>query len=112
MQLARIVSLFVPLAALALAACERYPPADDVAACAAKRLGTQKGVFSVATRSVSMLSSPEYAITYESKDTADRAVLIYSRTSGPISAEQQITYGNRKEITDVIDALRFCGQQR
>jgi hypothetical protein len=51
----RAVILGMALGATVLTGCERYPPAEDVASCAADRFGTQHGVQCDGTASLNVL---------------------------------------------------------
>jgi len=65
-----------------LAGCENYPPAEDVAACAEARFGTERGSFSVTQRPGSLFSATEYTITYQKAGSPDRAVVVYYQRKG------------------------------
>jgi hypothetical protein len=95
-----------------LAGCESYPPAEDVAACAATRFGTEHGSFSVTQRSGSMFSATEYAIAYQKAGSPDRAVVIYYQGKGPVTTQVEISYGNHAEIAGAVDAIKYCAQPR
>ena len=94
-----------------LAGCERYPPAEDVASCAA-RFGTQHGSFSVVERPDSMSSAREYTITYQKAGSPDFAVVVYHRRRGPVTTQVEISYGNHAEIAGAVDAIKYCAQPR
>jgi dihydroxy-acid dehydratase len=47
------------------AGCESYPPAEEVAACATARFGTEHGSFSATQRPGSLFSATEYSIVYQ-----------------------------------------------
>jgi len=98
------------LMCMAVAGCTSYPPADQVAACAAVRFGSKTGRFSVVQRSWSLVSGTEHAITYQMHNSSDRAVVTYNRTNGPVAAYQDISYGNHAEITGAIEAIEFCAR--
>jgi hypothetical protein len=108
-MLPKAISLPLVLVVL-LGGCSTYPPAEEVVACAASRFGSDRGIFSVKEVASSLLSGQKFAITYQKSGSPDRAIFIYDRTTGPISVQQEITYGNRVEITDAVDALRICAQ--
>lgn len=95
-----------------LAGCERYPPADVVASCAALRFGTQHGSFSVMERAGSVLSSTEYVITYQKAGSPDRAIVVYNPRRGPVTTQVEISYGNHAEIAGAADAIKYCSQPR
>jgi hypothetical protein len=95
-----------------LAGCESYPAADDVAACAAARFGTEQGSFNVTKGPGSLFSPIEYTITYQKAGSADRAVVIYCQRKGPVTTQVEISYGNHAEIAGAADAIKFCAQPR
>jgi hypothetical protein len=95
-----------------LAGCESYPPAEDVAACAKARFGTEHGSFNVTQRSGSLFSATEYTITYQKAGSQDRAVVIYYRRKGPVTTQVDISYGNHAEIAGAVEAIKYCAQPR
>lgn len=98
---ARLVALLA--AAAALSGCETYPPASEVAACAASRFGTDLGDFSATQRSPS-----EEVIVYAKRGSPDVAIVVYTRSQGPVSTHQEISFGNHAEIMGAIEAIQFC----
>jgi hypothetical protein len=100
----------LPLAVGALlAGCIAYPPAEEVAACAASRLGTERGTFTVTDlTSSSLLSARQSAITYRKNGSPDRATVIFNRRSGPTAVQQEVSYGNHAEIKRAVEAIRVC----
>ena len=64
-----------------LAGCESYPPAEEVAACATARFGTEHGSFSVTQRPGSLLSGTEYNIIYQKDGSPDFATLGFERVT-------------------------------
>jgi hypothetical protein len=95
-----------------LAGCERYPPAEDVAACAAARFGTEHGSFNVTQGPGSLFSATEYTITYQKAGNPDRALVIYYRRNGPVTTQVEISYGNHAEIAGAVEAIKLCAQPR
>jgi len=95
-------------ACTALAGCEKYPPAEQVAACAGARLGAKTGSVSVERRPESALTGDEFAIAYKKHGSPDRVIVIYNRTNGPVTTYQDISYGNHAEIKGAADAVRIC----
>jgi hypothetical protein len=95
-----------------LAGCESYPPAEDVAACAKARFGTEHGSFNVTQGSGSLFSATEYTITYQKAGSQDRAVVIYYRRKGPVTTQVDISYGNHAEIAGAVEAIKYCAQPR
>jgi hypothetical protein len=95
-----------------LAGCESYPPAHEVATCAAARFGTAHGSFQVTERPGSMFSTTEYTITYQKAGSPDRAVVIYYQRKGPVTTQVEISYGNHAEIAGAVDAIKYCAQPR
>jgi hypothetical protein len=93
-----------------LAGCDTYPPAEEVAACAAARLGTGRGTFSVRKLSESSFLGTEYAIVYAMRESPDRASVIYTRSRGPTTTDQVISFGNHAEIQSAVEAIRDCAQ--
>jgi len=104
--------IFLPVlvATLVLGGCETYPPAEEVAACAAARFGTEHGTFSVRKLSGSSFLGAEYAIIYAKREAPDRASVIYNRTRGPVTTDQVITFGNHAEIKGAVEAISDCAQ--
>jgi hypothetical protein len=72
-----------------LAGCDAYPPAAEVARCAAARFGTAHGTFTSGTQNGSQV-----VITYQKRDSPDRAIVIYDRRHGPVSTHREISFGN------------------
>ena len=95
-----------------LVGCESYPTAGEVAACAAARLGTEHGSFSVTQRPGSNFFATEYTITYQKEGSPDRAVVVYYQRKGPVTTQVEISYGNHAEIAGAVDAIKFCAQPR
>ena len=95
-----------------LAGCENYPPAEEVAACATARFGTEHGSFSVTQRPGSLFSATEYSIIYEKGGSPDRALVVYYRGNGPVTTQQEISYGNHAQISGAVDAIKYCAQPR
>jgi hypothetical protein len=95
-----------------LAGCDHYPPAEDVASCAAARFGTQHGAFNIAERTGSMFSAREYTITYRKAGSPDFGVVVYYRRRGPVTTQVEISYGNHAEIAGAVDAIKYCAQPR
>jgi len=95
-----------------LAGCESYPPAHEVATCAAARIGTEHGSFKVTERPGSMFSTTEYTITYQKAGGPDRAVVVYYQRKGPVTTQVEISYGNHAEIAGAVDAIKYCAQPR
>ena len=79
-----------------LAGCDNYPPAEDVAACAA----------------ASLFSATEYTITYQKAGSPDRALVIHYRRKGPVTTQVDISYGNHAEIAGAVEAIKYCAQPR
>ena len=95
-----------------LAGCESYPPAEDVAACAAARFGTEHGSFKVTQAPSSMLFPTEHTITYQKAGSPDRAVVVYYQRKGPVTTQVEISYGNHAEIAGAVEAIKYCAQPR
>ena len=96
-----------------LAGCDAsYPPAEEVAACASARFGTDHGSFSVTQQPGSLFSATEYSIIYRKAGSSDRAVVIYYRGNGPVTTQQEISYGNHAEIAGAVEAIKYCAQPR
>jgi hypothetical protein len=95
-----------------LAGCESYPPAEDVAACAKARFGTEHGSFNVTQRPGSLFSATEYTITYQKAGSPDRAIVIYYQRKGPVTTQVEISYGNHAEIAGAVEAIKYCAQPR
>ena len=95
-----------------LAGCESYPPAEEVAACASARFGTEHGSFSVTQQPGSLFSATEYRIIYQKDGSPDRAVVVYYRRNGPVTTQQEISYGNHAEIAGAVEAIKYCAQPR
>jgi hypothetical protein len=95
-----------------LVGCESYPTAGEVATCAAARLGTEHGSFSVTQRPGSNFFATEYAITYQKEGNLDRAVVVYDQRKGPVTTQVEISYGNHAEIAGAVDAIKYCAQPR
>jgi hypothetical protein len=108
----RAVILGMALGATVLTGCERYPPAEDVASCAADRFGTQHGVFNVTEQPRSMVSARKYMITYQKAGSPDRATVVYYPGTGPVTTQVEISYGNHAEIAGAVDAIKYCAQPR
>jgi hypothetical protein len=96
----------------ALAGCEAYPPAEEVAACATARFGSEHGSFSVTQRPGSLFSATEYNIIYQKDGSPDRALVVYYRGNGPVTTQQEISYGNHAEIAGAVEAIKYCAQPR
>ncbi len=79
---------------------------------ATARLATRQGAFTVQKGSNSLLFATEDSIIYRKDGSPDRAVVIYSTRSGPITTQVQISYGNHAEIAGAVDAITFCAQAR
>lgn len=95
-----------------LTACEAYPPADAVVACAGARVEGKQGVFSVEKGPSSMFFGTEHSITYQKDGSPDRAVVLYTDRQGPVTTRMEISYGNYAEITTAVDAIKVCAQAR
>jgi hypothetical protein len=95
-----------------LAGCDSYPPAEEVAACAAARFGTGHGSFSVTQQPGSLFSAPEFRIAYQKAEAPDRAVVVYYQRKGPVTTQVEISYGNHAEIAGAVDAIKYCAQPR
>ena len=102
--------LLLALVTVVLAGCETYPPAEDVAACAAGRFGTERGTFSVHKLPGSSFFGTDYAIIYAKREAPDRASVIYNRARGPTTTDQTISFGNHAEIQGAVQAIRDCAQ--
>lgn len=100
------------VAVAAIAGCGNYPSAEEVAACAAARFGTEHGSFTVTQRPGSMISATEYTIVYQKADSPDRAVMVYYQRKGPVTTQVEISYGNHAEIAGAVDAIKYCAQPR
>jgi hypothetical protein len=88
-----------------LGGCDVYPPASEVAACAAARFGTERGAFSTSRR-----SADEEVVVYAKRDSPDRAIVVYRRDRGAVNSHQNISFGNHAEIQGAIEAIRYCAQ--
>jgi hypothetical protein len=95
-----------------LAGCDSYPPAEDEAACAAARFGTEHGSFNVTQGLGSLFSATEYTITYQKAGSPDRALVIHYRRKGPVTTQVDISYGNHAEIAGAVEAIKYCAQPR
>ncbi len=108
----RAIILGTAVGVALLTGCERYPPAEEVAACAKGRFGTEHGSFNVTQRPGSLFSATEYTITYQKADSPDRAVVVYYQGKGPVTTQVEISYGNHAEIAGAVDAIKYCAQPR
>jgi hypothetical protein len=93
-----------------LAGCESYPTAEDVAACAAARFGTEHGSFNATQGPGSMFSATDFRITYQKAGSPDRAVVVYYKRKGPVTTQVEISYGDHAEIAGAVDAIKYCAQ--
>jgi hypothetical protein len=107
---AAIVGAIIGVAALA--GCASYPPVEEVAACATARFGTEHGSFNVTQRPGSVFSASEYSIIYQKDGSPDRALVVYYRRNGPVTTQQEISYGNHAEIAGAVEAMKYCAQPR
>jgi len=108
----RAVILGMAHGATVLTGCERYPPAEDVASCAAHRFGTQHGAFNVTEQPRLMFSVRKYMITYQKAGSPDRATVVCYPGTGPVTTQVEISYGNHAEIAGAVDAIKYCAQPR
>jgi hypothetical protein len=108
----RVAITGVALGGWLLAGCDAYPPAKDIADCAAGRFGTGQGTFTVEERRSSWFAATEYAIAYQKQGSGDRAVVIYNRRNGPGTVQSDITFGNHAEIAGAVRAIELCAQPR
>jgi hypothetical protein len=103
--------LFILASAVALlAGCESYPPAHEVATCAAARIGTEHGSFKVTERPGSMFSTTEYTITYQKAGGPDRAVVVYYQRKGPVTTQVEISTAIMRRSPARVDAIKYCAQ--